>query len=77
MMRVRGQVVKVTPNVMSTNWLRIMDGSANEHLVVPSDTAAALNQIVLVEGKLVINMNLGQGYVIPAVLQDAKVSLEQ
>jgi hypothetical protein len=74
--RVRGQVVKVTPNVMSTNWVRIMDSSSNQHLVVPTTSKAAVNDVVLVDGKLAINLDLGQGYVLPAVLQDAAVTIE-
>lgn len=74
--RVRGQVVKFTAGVMNTNWLRIMDGSSNQHLVVPTDSAVAVNDLVLVEGKLVINLDLGQGYVLPAVLQDAEITVE-
>ena len=75
-MRVRGQVVKFTAGVMNTNWLRIRDGSTNQDLIVPSDATAAVNDVVLVEGELVINMDLGQGYVLPAVLQDAEVTIE-
>jgi len=76
-MRVRGQVVKFTAGVMNTNWLRIRDGSTNQDLIVPTDATAAVNDVVLVEGELVINMDLGQGYVLPAVLQDAEVTIEQ
>ena len=75
-MRVRGQVVEFTAGVMNTNWLRIRDGSTNQDLIVPTDSTAAVNDVVLVEGKLVINMDLGQGYVLPAVLQDAEVTIE-
>jgi hypothetical protein len=75
-MRVRGQVVKFTAGVMNTNWLRIRDGSTNQDLIVPTDSTAAVNDVVLVEGKLVVNMDLGQGYVLPAVLQDAEVIIE-
>jgi len=75
-MRVRGQVVKFTAGVMNTNWLRIRDGSTNQELIVPTDATAAVNDVVLVEGELVINMDLGQGYVLPAVLQDAEVTIE-
>lgn len=74
--RVRGQVVKFTAGVMNTNWLRIRDGSTSQELVVPTDASAAVNDVVLVEGKLVIDMDLGQGYVLPAVLQDAAVTIE-
>jgi hypothetical protein len=75
-MRVRGQVVKFTAGVMSTNWIRIRDGSTADELVVPTDATAAVNDIVLVEGKLVVNMDLGQGYVIPAVLEGAEITIE-
>ena len=76
-MRVRGQVVKFTAGVMNTNWIRIRDGSTNQDLIVPTDATAAVNDIVLVEGELVINMDLGQGYVLPAVLQDAELTIEK
>jgi hypothetical protein len=75
-MRVRGQVVKFTAGVMNTNWLRIRDGSIENDLIIPSDVTVAVGDIVLVEGELVINMDLGQGYVLPAVLQDAEVTIE-
>jgi len=74
--RVRGQVVKFTAGVMNTNWLRIRDGSTNQDLIVPTDSTVSVNDTVLVEGELVINMDLGQGYVLPAVLQDAEVTIE-
>jgi len=75
-MRVRGQVVKFTAGVMNTNWIRIRDGSTTDDLVVPADATVTVNDIVLVEGTLVINMDLGQGYIIPAVLDDAEVTIE-
>jgi len=53
-----------------------VDGSTNQDLIVPTDATAAVNDVVLVEGELVINMDLGQGYVLPAVLQDAEVTIE-
>ena len=74
--RVRGQVVKFTAGVMNTNWLRIRDGSTNQDLIVPTDSTVSVNDVVLVEGELVINMDHGQGYEVPAVQQDAKVSIE-
>lgn len=73
---VRGRVAKVTPNVMGTHWIRIMDGSSRQHLVVPTDATTAVNDVVVADGTLVTNMDLGQGYVLPAVLQDASVTIE-
>jgi hypothetical protein len=76
-MRVRGQVVKFTGGVMGTNWLRIRDGSIENDLIIPSDVTVAIGAVVLAEGRLVINMDLGQGYVLPAVLEDAEVTIEK
>ena len=74
--RVRGQVVKFTAGVMGTNWLRIRDGSIENDLIIPTNETVTIGDIVVVEGKLVINMDLGQGYLLPAVLQDAKVTID-
>ena len=74
--RVRGQVVKFTPGVMGTNWLRIQDGSIENDLIISADVSVAIGAVVLAEGQLAINLDLGQGYVLPAVLQDAKVTIE-
>ena len=74
--RVRGQVVKFTPRVMNTNWIRIRDGSIESDLIIPTDTTVAIGDILLVEGTLVVNMDLGQGYVLPAVLQNAGITIE-
>jgi len=74
--RVRGQVIKFTAGVMNTNWVRIRDGSGTDDLVIPTDATFAVSDIILVEGRLVLDMDLGQGYVIPAVLEDAEITTE-
>jgi hypothetical protein len=75
-MRVRGQVTKVTANVMNTNWIRIQDSSTTEDLVATTGDEVAINDIVMIEGRLELNRDLGQGYLIPAILEDAKVLKE-
>lgn len=74
--RVRGQVVKFTPGVLNANWIRIQDGSNAEELVITTDGNVAVNDILLIEGKLELGKNLGQGYVIPAIIEDAEISIE-
>ena len=75
-LRVRGQVVKFTPRVMNTNWVRIKDGSFDNDLIIPTDATVSIGDVILVEGTLVINLDLGQGYVLPAVMQDAEITIE-
>ncbi|MDH3441315.1 MAG: hypothetical protein OEM63_11230 [Gammaproteobacteria bacterium] len=74
--RVRGQVVKFTPGVLNANWIRIQDGSIAEDLVITTDGNVSVNDILLVKGKLELGKNLGQGYVIPAIIENAEVSIE-
>ena len=76
-LRVRGRVVKFTTNVLNTNWVRIRDGSTEEELVITTGENVAINDVLLIEGKLELNKNLGQGYVIPTIMEDARISVEQ
>lgn len=74
--RVRGQVVKFTPSVLGTNWVRIRDSSAANDLVIPTDEVYAVDDIVLAEGRIELNKDLGQGFVIPVVLEAATITIE-
>lgn len=74
--RVRGQAVKFTAGVMNTNWIRIRDGSTEEELVIPTNATVAVNDIVLAMGRLELDKDLGQGYIIPAILEDADITVE-
>lgn len=74
--RVRGQIVKFTAGVLNSNWIRIRDGSSAEDLVVPTNATAAINDVVLIEGRLELNKDLGQTYVIPVILEDANITIE-
>lgn len=76
MVRVRGQVVRFTPSVLGTNWVRIRDSSAANDLVIPTDEMCQVNDIVLVEGRIELNKDLGQGFVIPLVVEEATITIE-
>ena len=74
--RVRGQVVKYTPKVMGKNWLHIQDSSGSKKLVVSTDQEVKKGDVVLVNGTLAINKDLGYGYVYEAIIEQAKVAVE-
>ena len=51
--KVRGQVVKFTPNIMGTNWVHIQDGTGSGEtadLTVTTSAIVAAGDIVVVEG---------------------------
>lgn len=76
---VKGQVVKVSKNIMGKNWLHIQDGTGdpnkNTHdLVITTMDVAEKGDIVTVEGPAVANKDFGSGYKYEIIIEDAKVS---
>lgn len=74
--KVRGQVSKYTASVMGKNWLHIRDSSSDQDITVTTDAKAKLNDIVLAEGKLILNKDYGYGYIYQALIEDAKLTVE-
>ncbi|MGB5602697.1 MAG: hypothetical protein WBO14_09670 [Gammaproteobacteria bacterium] len=74
--RVRGRVTKFTADVMGKNWLHIRDSSTLDDLTVTSDSTVAVDDVVVIEGKLALDKDFGYGYVYPLIVQDASVKKE-
>jgi hypothetical protein len=74
--RVRGQVTKYNANVMGKNWLHIRDSSTQDDLTITTANTAAIDTIVVVEGKLILDKDFGHGYVYPVIVEDASVIKE-
>ena len=74
-MKLRGQVVKFTPNIMGTNWVHIQDGSQGDLTVTTSDVVA-VGDIVMVEGTLTLDKDFGAGYRYDAIIEGAKLTKE-
>ena len=79
---IKGQVVKVSKNIMGKNWLHIQDGTGdpnkNTHdLVVTTMDAAEKGDIVTVEGAAAANKDFGSGYKYDIMVEDAKVSKDE
>ena len=72
----RGQVTKFTANVMNMNWLHIRDSSTQDDLTITTDGTAAIDAVVVVEGKLALDKDYGYGYVYPLIVEDASVTKE-
>lgn len=75
---VRGQVVKFTAEVMGKNWLHLRDGTGsaadgtNDVLVVTNDKAS-IGDVVLVNGTVRTDRDLGSGYVYKVLIEEASV----
>ena len=73
---VKGQVVKVNPDIMGRNWLHIQDGTGdltkNTHdLVVTSTDIAEKGAIISLEGILAADKDFGSGYRYDVIVEDA------
>ena len=73
---VKGQVVKVNPNIMGRNWIHIQDGTGdpakNTHdLVVTSADIADKGAIISIEGILAADKDFGAGYRYDVIVEDA------
>jgi hypothetical protein len=77
--KVRGRVVKVNENIFGRNWVHLRDGTGAEgtdDLTVTSTAMARAGQIVVVEGTLTADKNLGFGYQYPAIVEEASITPE-
>jgi hypothetical protein len=74
--RVRGKVVKYTAEVLGKNWIHIRDSSTGEDLTITTDGTVAINDIILAEGKVVLDKDFGYGYVYAVLLEDSTVTVE-
>ncbi len=77
--KVRGRVVKYSPNIMGVNWLHIQDGTGAEgthDLTVTTAGTAKVGDVVLVEGPLSVDKDFGAGYRYAVIVENAKVTVE-
>ena len=77
---IRGRVVKFSPRIMGTNWLHIQDGSkgadGSNDLIVTSDTAASVGDVVTVRGTVSVDKDFGYGYTYALLIERASVASE-
>jgi len=77
--RVRGRVVKFSPEIMGSNWLHLRDGSGaagTDDLTITTKDTARPGDLVLVTGTLVLDKDLGSGYFFPVLVENATVKIE-
>ena len=70
--RVRGKVTKLTAGVLGKTWLHVSDGDKSD-LVVTTTGATSVGAVVLLEGRVATDRDLGSGYRYPVLLDDAKI----
>jgi hypothetical protein len=77
--KVRGKVVKFSPEIMGKNWIHVQDGSGSEgnnDLTVTTKSIAKQGDTILVSGVVVVDKDFGYGYQYPVIIEDAAVTVE-
>lgn len=75
----RGQVVKVSAQIMGKNWLHIQDGTGyaqngTNDIVVTTQDTASVGDVVSVKGILFSDKDFGSGYRYDAIIEQAHVT---
>lgn len=76
--RLRAKVVKAMPNILGKTWLHVQDGTgdaaAGTHdLVVTTQQTPTIGDVVVLEGRVVRNKDLGSGYNYDVLLEEARI----
>ena len=77
--KVRGKVVKFSPEIMGKNWIHLQDGTGaagTNDLTVTTSAMAKMGDTVLISGVLVIDKDFGYGYAYDVIVEDAEVTVE-
>ncbi|MCX6287228.1 MAG: GW dipeptide domain-containing protein [Bacteroidetes bacterium] len=72
--KIRGEVVKFSPGIMNRNWVHIQDGSRdgeNFDLTITTKDSVKVGEIVVFEGKVILDKDFGAGYFYELILEDA------
>lgn len=76
--RLRGKVVKFSPNIMGRNWVHIQDGTgnplANTHdMVATTSEMVEVETVVTLEGVLAADKDFGAGYKYAGIIEQSSL----
>lgn len=79
--KLRGKVVKFSPQIMGTNWIHLQDGSGDvtegtNDLTVTSSVQVKVGDTVVATGPLTLDKDFGYGYKYDLIMENAVVSVE-
>ena len=72
--QLKGTVEKVNSNIMGRNWIHLKDGSMDEYdLVITSKESVAEGNVIMIEGKVSLDVDFGAGYRYDIIVEDARI----
>ncbi len=74
--KIRGEVVKFSPDIMKTNWVHIQDGTNSEgsfDLTITTNEVTKIGDVVIFEGVVAVKKDFGAGYFYEVIVENAKM----
>jgi hypothetical protein len=74
--KICGKVVKFAAGIMNKNWVHIQDGTkeaGSYDLTITTLDSAKIGDVVIVEGLVTLNKDIGAGYFYDILIEDAKM----
>lgn len=74
--KIKGKVVKFTPDIMGKNWMHIQDGTDHNgefDLTVTTMEKVKVGDVVTIEGIVALEKDFGAGYFYKVIVEDASV----
>jgi len=74
--KIRGEVVKFSPEIMNTNWVHIQDGTSSDgafDLTVTTSDVTKVGDVVTFEGTVTLKKDFGAGYYYEVIVEGAKL----
>jgi hypothetical protein len=74
--KIRGEVVKYSADIMKTNWVHIQDGTKSNNdfdLTVTTNDVTKVGDVVTFEGTVTLKKDFGAGYFYEVIVENAKM----
>jgi len=74
--KIRGEVVKFSPEIMNTNWVHIQDGTRSGDsfdLTITTGDVTKVGDVVTFEGTVSLKKDFGAGYYYEVIIEKAKM----
>ncbi len=77
---IRAIVVKISMKIKGLNWVHIRDGSGengSNDITFTTKEVLTPGDLIVVKGKLIMNKDIGSGYVFPVFMEDPEITREK
>jgi len=74
--KIRGKVIKFSPEIMNTNWIHLQDGTTYDgkyDLTITSNETVVIGDDVTFEGTIVLDKDFGHGYFYEVLMEEAVI----